>query len=170
MLVGVGEDLPFEDDFFDCCTSYQTLEHVEDPEKCILEMLRITKVGGGIHIMCPDYRSTYEGHYNLPWLPLFPRTFAKIYLNILGRSDKCLDTIKYVTTNNLLRWLRGVAKEKNWNLEIINVNKYRFYNAMIKKNLPIVPGSYFCYQTFKLINNLFRNELQTNLVVRIINK
>ena len=168
--IGVGEDLPFTDDFFDCCTSYQTLEHVMNPKKCILDMLRITKAGGGIHIMCPDYRSTYEGHYNLPWLPLLPRFFAKIYLKALGRPFKCLNTIKYVTTNRILQWLDDISKEKNWHLEIINVNKCKFYNAVKKRNLPIVPGSYFYYQAFKFLKNLFRNELQTNLVVRIINK
>lgn len=38
---GVGEQLPFEDGMFDFITSYQTLEHVQDVDKCLREMLRV---------------------------------------------------------------------------------------------------------------------------------
>lgn len=168
--IGVGENLPFINNYFDFCTTYQTLEHVMDPKKCILEMLRVTRVGGGIHIMCPDYRSTYEGHYNLPWLPLFPPSFAKIYLKKLGRSVRCLDMIKYITTKRILKWIKEIAEEKDWQVKIVNVNKHNFNAAMIKRKFPIIPGSYLFFQTIKYIKYIFRSELQTNLIIRIIHK
>jgi ubiquinone/menaquinone biosynthesis C-methylase UbiE len=81
----VGENLPFPDSAFDCVTTHQTLEHVQDVPEAIGEMIRVTKPGGGMHIHCPDYRSTFEGHYRLPWLPLLPKPLARIYLRALGR-------------------------------------------------------------------------------------
>jgi ubiquinone/menaquinone biosynthesis C-methylase UbiE len=42
-----GESLPYEDDYFDVVTSYQTLEHVSDVSKCLEEMMRVVKTGGG---------------------------------------------------------------------------------------------------------------------------
>jgi len=47
-VIGYGEFLPFEDGVFDFVSSYQTLEHVKDPSKCINEMIRVVKSGGGL--------------------------------------------------------------------------------------------------------------------------
>jgi SAM-dependent methyltransferase len=99
--IGVGERLPYDDDAFDCVTSYQTLEHVQDLDRVVGEMLRVTRAGGGLHIQCPDYRGSFEGHYRLPWLPLMPRVLAKAYLGALGRPLAGLDTLNYVTPRRL---------------------------------------------------------------------
>ena len=83
-------------------TTYQTLEHVNDVQKCLEECLRVTKIGGGIHIICPDYRSTFEGHYLLPWLPLLPLKIAKTYAKFCGKNPGYLDTLNY-TTSRMIR-------------------------------------------------------------------
>ncbi len=44
--VGVGEDLPFADDSFDIVYSSDVLEHVNDLEKVISEIVRVLKQGG----------------------------------------------------------------------------------------------------------------------------
>lgn len=46
-IKGIGENLPFEDNTFDYIITYQTLEHVQNVEKCIDEMLRVLKKRGG---------------------------------------------------------------------------------------------------------------------------
>lgn len=45
VVKGVGESLPYNDETFDYIQTYQTLEHVQDVEKCINELIRVLKVG-----------------------------------------------------------------------------------------------------------------------------
>lgn len=43
-------DLPFDDDQFDAVYSVDTFEHVHDPRSALLEMARVTRPGGRIHL------------------------------------------------------------------------------------------------------------------------
>ena len=134
---GCGENLPFADSVFDCGTSYQTLEHVQDPEQCISELLRVTRPGGGIHLQCPDYRGTYEPHYLIPWLPLFPRALARAYLRLLGRPCGGLDTLQYTTTPRVLRAIRNaVSRNPRLKLRVTDVGKVVFSENLRKRGLP----------------------------------
>lgn len=47
--------LPYKSNFFDLVTSFFVLEHTDDPEKLILEMIRVTKVGGLIILLAPNF-------------------------------------------------------------------------------------------------------------------
>lgn len=46
-----------EDNTFDGVYSFFTLEHVDDPQKMVEEMVRVTKPGGVTAIMCPNFGS-----------------------------------------------------------------------------------------------------------------
>jgi ubiquinone/menaquinone biosynthesis C-methylase UbiE len=166
-VFGVGEELPFKDNSFDCISTYQTLEHVKNPQQCLREMLRVTRTGGGIHLMCPDYRSTYEGHYLLPWIPLFPRHLAKIYLRLLHRSMNCLNGITYTTQPRIMHWLRNISVELGCEILLVDLHKKKFLEILKKHGLPTVPWSYSIYRMFVFIKNLFRVELQINMFVYV---
>ncbi len=43
---GVSENIPFDDNYFDVITSFNSLDHVEDANKSILEIKRVLKPGG----------------------------------------------------------------------------------------------------------------------------
>lgn len=43
---GVSENIPFENDYFDVITSFNSLDHVEDVEKSIIEIERVLKPNG----------------------------------------------------------------------------------------------------------------------------
>ena len=165
---GRGERLPFEDDYFDYVTSYQTLEHVQDPAAVIRELVRVTRVGGAIHIMCPDYRGTYEGHYRLPWLPLFPRTLARAYLRALGRPTLGLETIRYVTRPRILRWLRDA--EAGGRLLVSDENRIDFDDALRRRGLPELPGAYLLWRMRHALQSLGRSEFGCSLLVRVWEK
>lgn len=105
IVKGVGETLPFPDQYFDYVTSYQTLEHVQDVGKCIDEMLRVLKPGGKLKLHAPDYRSWFEPHYLLPFIPMMNHKLAKIYLMLLGRPTSGLDSLNWTTTPKLLQHL-----------------------------------------------------------------
>jgi len=167
-LKGVGEHLPYDDERFDCVSSYQTLEHVQDVRKCISEMLRVTKSGGGIHIKCPDYRSFFEPHYLLPWLPLFPRKLARIYLWILRRPLSGLDTINYVTTPFIKRLLIREGNILGKKLEIIDLNRKQFTEALDRRGMRLLSHLYPLYRLAYYLKILGRREIDTNLFVHCL--
>lgn len=65
ILEGKGEKIPYKDEEFDAVISHMVIEHADDWRQCIREMLRVTKRGGIIRIMAPDYRNSYEEHYGI---------------------------------------------------------------------------------------------------------
>jgi len=77
VLVGDMVDLPFVDETFDAVTGINSFQFASDQAQALAEAARVTRPGGGIHLQCPDYRSTYEPHYRLPWLPLMLRPLAR---------------------------------------------------------------------------------------------
>lgn len=169
IVAGIGERLPFVDDHFDCVSSYQTLEHVQDPRQVIAEMVRVTRPGGGIHLRCPDYRSTFEAHYQLPWLPLMPRALARAYLGLLGRPVEGLDSIRYVTRPRILGWLRELEGE-GARLVVFDDNRIRFENNLRRRGLPCLPGSYSLWRMLNYLYFLFRQESSVNMFIRVMAK
>lgn len=91
-----GEKTPFESNTFDLVHCFTVLEHVQDVEKCLDEMIRICKPGGKVYINTPNYKFPYERHYKIPFPTFLPKIFGKLYLLMLGKSPKFLDTINYI--------------------------------------------------------------------------
>jgi ubiquinone/menaquinone biosynthesis C-methylase UbiE len=165
--VGVGESLPYPDDHFDCATSYQTLEHVQDVQKALTEMLRVTRAGGGLHVHCPDYSSTFEGHYRLPWLPLFPRPWATAYLRARGRPVAGLGTLNYTTRANILRTLRRIERDNpSWRLEVIDIEREGVERSLGKAR-PLTPIAFTLARGARYARQLFSSELTVNLFIRV---
>jgi ubiquinone/menaquinone biosynthesis C-methylase UbiE len=162
-LIGVGEELPFRDNSFDCVSTYQTLEHVQDLKRCLCEMVRVTKSGGGIHIRCPDYRSTYEGHYCLPWFPLFPRNWARSYLRLLGKPSLGLDTVQYVTLPRIVDLLKRQDVQGMKKLGVVDLDKNAFLSSPAKQIIPYLP--YPLFRFLQYCKHAFRRELNVNLFV-----
>ncbi len=165
---GVGEQLPFADNTFDYVTSFQTLEHVQAPRQVLAEMVRVTKTGGAIHIMCPDYRSTFEAHYQLPWLPLFPRSLARMYLRVLGRPVKGLETIQYVTRPRVLRWIAQVEAGRRFLVQ--DEERVTFENGLRRKRIPRAPGGFLLWRGWPIVRDLGRREFSVSLSIRILKK
>ena len=143
-IKGIGENLPFKDDTFDYIMTYQTLEHVQNLEKCIDEMIRVLKNGGKLKIHAPDYDSFYEPHYHLIFFPKMNKKLASIYLKILRRPTIGLNTLNWTTSKSILKIL-----SKYENIEIINLSElYR------NRKIDFVKSK---YHLPKLISNLLVN-------------
>jgi ubiquinone/menaquinone biosynthesis C-methylase UbiE len=97
LLDAVGEALPWPTSTFDVVSCYQTIEHVASVEDCLAEMMRVLKPGGHLHIRAPDYRSFFEPHYRLPFLPRMNRRLATHYLSLMRRPAAGLTTLHWVT-------------------------------------------------------------------------
>ncbi|QYK51534.1 MAG: class I SAM-dependent methyltransferase [Anaerolineales bacterium] len=115
----VAEQIPHPDESFDFVYCYTVLEHVQDVEKTIDEMLRVCKTGGLVYIQTPEYRFPYEGHYKITRLPFSPRWLTALQLLLNGRSPAFLRTVNFVTAPQLNRlfFARNVLTmriELNW--------------------------------------------------------
>jgi len=154
---GIGEYLPFKDETFDIISTYQTLEHVQSHKKCFSEFNRVLRRGGYLGIQCPDYTSFFEGHYRIPMLPLMNIALFKIYLKILEKPIKGLDTINYITKKKVFNYL-----DNDYIVYDIPLNciKARIYNK-IGINSEILARAYLTYSQIK---NIFRHEISMNLV------
>jgi len=83
ILSAAGESLPFPTDSFDLILSHEVLEHVEDDQIAVKEMVRVLKPGGRIILFAPNRGYPFEthgiywrGHYifgNIPLVNYLPR-------------------------------------------------------------------------------------------------
>lgn len=53
-VTACGEELPFRDGTFDAAVAMWSLNHVRDPERCVLEILRVLKPGGLARLVLED--------------------------------------------------------------------------------------------------------------------
>ncbi len=168
-IQSIGEQLPFHDNFFDCISTFQTLEHVQNIEQCIDEMLRVVKSGGGLHIRCPDYRSTYEGHYLLPWLPMMPKPLARLYLKLIRRPLAGLDTVSYSTRGQIERLLKECACKQALSITIVNMNKEYYKKKLKEKRLPVsLIVLYPFLRGLAYLRYLFKADLNVGLFVTVM--
>jgi MPBQ/MSBQ methyltransferase len=102
-----AQRMDFPDGTFDIVTLWNALEHIPDTGRLIAEAARVLKPGGLCFIVAPNYLAfRQEAHYLVPWLPLFPRGAASLYLRALGRDPAFLnESIFYVTDWGVKRLL-----------------------------------------------------------------
>lgn len=102
----VAEALPFRDGTYDLVHCLSTLEHVEDVEQAIREMVRVARPGGAILLYAPNMWAMYENHYKLFWPPRLPRPLARLYLRLRGRPTGFIDTLNYLSSRRCRRLLQ----------------------------------------------------------------
>lgn len=137
-----GEELSFKDDQFDIVHCFTVIEHVEDVEKCIQEMIRITKLNGYIYIHTPNYRYPYEGHYKILFPTFLPKPLKYLYLMMIGRPWRFLKTINFVTErgiNKILNRQKGIEWMRVYKPLEKKTNILSFFLNFIKFNLFIYP-------------------------------
>lgn len=66
--IGADSKMPFEDGWFDLIVSDQVLEHVEDLDGAVREMLRVLSPGGHMYHQFPTLEVVREAHFALPWI------------------------------------------------------------------------------------------------------
>jgi len=95
-----GEALPFATNIFDLVLSHEVLEHVEDDQQVINEIVRGLKPGGRLVLFCPNRGYPFETHGiywrskyhfgNIPLVNYLPRTWRDRlapHVNVYTRRD-----------------------------------------------------------------------------------
>ena len=105
---GVGESLPFPKSSFDLILSHEVLEHVQDDQAAIDEIIRTLKPGGRLALFCPNRGYPFEthgyywrGNYHFGNIPL---------INYLPRNwrDKLAPHVNVYTRGDLLKLFEGL--------------------------------------------------------------
>lgn len=67
--------LPFEDNSIDTVIMNDAMEHVDEPERVIAEVLRVLRQGGRLYVNFPPYHHPFGAHLSdaiyIPWVHLF---------------------------------------------------------------------------------------------------
>jgi ubiquinone/menaquinone biosynthesis C-methylase UbiE len=109
IVPGVGEHMPFEKATFDIVYSFQVLEHVQDPCQVLNESWRVLKPGGWLYCNAPNYRTFFEGHYNIPWIPGLPKWLARSYVKLWNRDPSLLAHLNFLNEPALRQCLQQVT-------------------------------------------------------------
>jgi ubiquinone/menaquinone biosynthesis C-methylase UbiE len=94
IIAGIGEKLPFEDKSFDIVYSANVLEHAQDPQRVLLEAVRVLKPGGILHFEMPNYLSYFEGHYMILQPPIFFRGMLPLWVRLCRRDPTFAKTLQ----------------------------------------------------------------------------
>jgi len=106
---GAGEALPFPSGSFDLLLSHEVLEHVQDDQQAINEIVRTLKPGGRLVLFCPNRGYPFEthGYYwrgnyhfgNIPLINYLPRRWR----------DKLAPHVNVYTRKDLLKLFTGLS-------------------------------------------------------------
>jgi SAM-dependent methyltransferase len=105
---GISEDLPFPADSFDLVLSHEVLEHVQNDQTTISEIVRVLKPGGRLVLFCPNRGYPFETH-GVYWQGKYH--FGNIPLvNYLPRRwrDKLAPHVNIYTRRDLMKLFAGL--------------------------------------------------------------
>lgn len=117
-----GLDIPALDASFDFVVSFQVLEHVQSMELFIAESVRVLKPGGLMYHRFPNYRSFYEGHYKLPWLPFLNKRTGRTYLKIIRHYTGYYESLNLTKTADITR----LCKQNADSIELLSDGSREF--------------------------------------------
>ena len=81
-------ELPYANNAFDIVTAFDVIEHIEDDEKAVSELLRVTKKGGVIVTTVPAYNFLWSQHDEINHH--FRRYTKKTYLKLWMPHDEVI--------------------------------------------------------------------------------
>ncbi len=101
-----AENIPYPDNKFDMVYCYTVLEHVQNVEKSLLEMVRVAKVGGYVFVETPNYQMPYEPHYKILMPTFLPGILLKLYLFLRRRPTGFINTVNFISRRQILNITR----------------------------------------------------------------
>ncbi len=112
---GSAEEMPFEDNSFDVVWSYAVWEHIPNPEKAFLEVIRVLK--GGYFIFCPAWHCRpwfAKGYQVRPYSDF--KFFGKLYKFFIPLFEWLPLRMSVMLVKRILIYIRFLVKRKNFPL------------------------------------------------------
>lgn len=110
IVIQLGEDLPFPDNYFDLIYSDWVLEHVDTPEKFAAEVYRVLKPGGWFCARTPNK----WGIIGLG-ARLIPNSLHVRLLKVLQPERQSIDVFPTTYKMNTLGQIRRLFLKDSWN-------------------------------------------------------
>jgi ubiquinone/menaquinone biosynthesis C-methylase UbiE len=107
-VVGVGEALPYEDNYFDLIICHTVIEHVQDESAVIAEMTRVLSIDGYIHLDAPNYVWPYEPHLGIWCIPVLGKNSVRFMSCLQGKRKEnwYIEDLRFVTPRKLEKIFR----------------------------------------------------------------
>ncbi len=107
-IEGVAEKLPYPSGMFDFVWSWTVIEHVQDVDRSLREMVRVLKPGGTMFIGTVDYRQCFEPHYKV-YVPCFlPKPVVRCILRMRGRNPYFYGTLALTNARRIANTFRSL--------------------------------------------------------------
>ncbi len=122
-VIGDGFQLPFADATADVSFSSNVLEHIENHQSFISELVRVTKPNGIIYVSFTNWYSPWGGHETAPWHYLGGEWAGRMYRRRTGCDPihQFGESLFPVHVGPLLRWI------DRWNKVEIVETAPRYY-------------------------------------------
>jgi SAM-dependent methyltransferase len=130
VINSTGESLPFPDESFDIVYSANVLEHSENPERVLMESMRVLRPGGLLHMEMPNYLSYFEGHYMVVQPPILWKPMLAWWVKLMFRRDPAFAGTLQTKINP--RWCRRTVRQASriYSLELISVGEDLFLERL----------------------------------------
>jgi SAM-dependent methyltransferase len=142
-VLGVGEELPFEDNVFNAVFSLAVLEHVKDPFRCASEISRVMKPGATLYCVVPFLQPMhgYPHHYYNMSMEGLKNLFDN-FLHIEKQEVIASGLPIWTLTWFLNSWLSGLgndAKNEFLNMKIADLigNPIDYFEQKFVTELPM---------------------------------
>lgn len=137
-----GENIELEDESIDFIYSFEVMEHVQDPRKCMEEIYRLLKKGGVAYVATCNYDSFYEGHYRSFWNPFIGPDGNRKRFEKRGVSTEFLDELNFITKRKLIQWCNEIGfSECKFNPEFGTGYKNVFFEQIYPEGFEMPPIS-----------------------------
>jgi 2-polyprenyl-6-hydroxyphenyl methylase/3-demethylubiquinone-9 3-methyltransferase len=80
--LGSAIELPWPEASMDVCVALELLEHVEDWQGCVNEMMRVLKPGGALCITTTNVLCPKQNEFNLPLYSWYPAPLKRRYVRL----------------------------------------------------------------------------------------
>ncbi len=125
-----GESLPFPDGNFDVVYSANVLEHTANPERVLMESLRVLRSGGLLHMEMPNFLSYFEGHYMVVQPPILWNSMLAWWVYLVFRRDPSFAKTLRTGINPI--WCRRIVGKLNqtYPLEMVSLGEDLFLERL----------------------------------------
>jgi ubiquinone/menaquinone biosynthesis C-methylase UbiE len=131
LRVADAENLPYPDNFFDLVYSWGVIHHSPNTQRCLEEIIRVTRPGGSVKIMVYNRHSLYAAYLYFRFAIMRGRPFQSLN-TIIYNHQESMGTKAYTTEE-----IKTLLKKYPISLVLLQTSMYEhdmmFYRPSIKR-------------------------------------